>query len=163
MDPSFNLFPNESVTGLLVLAHLGQIAPAVSVTVFALFGVLSFRLTLRKILSGHELLRADAMFLMNILVILLFSPRNTGIYLYAGVILPLALFLSALLTEKVKIAYLIMVGLATFFLNSRLSPNFLYTPILFPLELVGGLILAICLIPVLVNPATVIRHSSSSE
>jgi hypothetical protein len=157
-DPSFLLYPNESVIGLLVLAHLSQITLAVSVTAWVLFGVFSVWVTSKKILSGHGLLRADAMFLMNILVILLFSPRNT-IYPYVGVMLPLALFLSALLIEQVNLSYLTLVAFATLLLNSVLSPNFLYTPILLPLELIGGLILIISLIPIFICPSLIFKKT----
>ena len=52
-DPSFLLYPNESVIGLLVLVHLSQITLAVSVTALALFGGFSVWVTSKKIPSGH--------------------------------------------------------------------------------------------------------------
>jgi len=137
---------------------LSQITLAVSVTAWVLFGVFSVWVTSKKIPSGHGLLSADAMFLMNILVILLFSPRNT-IYPYVGVILPLALFLSALLIERVNLGYLTLVAFGTLLLNSVLSPSFLYTPILLPLELIGGLILIISLIPIFIRPSLIFKKA----
>jgi len=155
MDPRFTLFPNESVIGLLVLVHLSRITLAVSVTAFVLFGAFSVWVTSKRTSKNYGLLRADAMFLMNVLVILLFGPTDTLIYPYVGLILPLALFLSALFMEQVNLGYLTLVVFATLLLNSILSPNFLYTPILFPLELIGGLILTILLIPICIRPTLI--------
>jgi len=137
---------------------LSQITLAVSVTALVLFGAFCVWVTSKKIPS-HGLLRADAMFLMNVLVVLLFGPRNTQIYPYVGVILPLAFFLSALLIERVNLGYLTLVAFGTLLLNSVLSPNFLYTPILLPLELIGGLILTISLIPIFIRPSLIFKKA----
>jgi hypothetical protein len=161
---------NQSLTGLITLAHMSQITPVVSVAGFVLFGIFSFWVSSKKLASGSKSLRVDAMFLMNVLVMLLFGPRST-IYPYAWVILPLALFLSALLMEQVKLTYLALVVFATFLLNSVLAPDFLRSTasavvaphfinyqVLFPSELVGNLILIISLIPIYLHPRTIFRH-----
>jgi membrane-associated HD superfamily phosphohydrolase len=151
---------NQSLTGLLSLyAQASQITPIVSLAGFVLFAVFSFWVSSRKLPIGQRMFHADGVFLMNVLVALLFGPRST-IYPYVWVILPLALFLSALLMEQVKLEYFTLVCFATFLLNSVLSPEFLDPTMLrmFPLAVIGNLMLIVSLILIYVRPTTIIRR-----
>jgi len=151
--------PNESVTGLLVLLHLNQFTPIVTGAAFVLLSLFAYRVGSKKLGSSRRALYGDAMFLMNVLCIILFGPRNAELYPYVWVILPLALLLSALLMEQVRIEYLALVGFAGFLLNYTLAPRFLYSPILFPVELIGGLILTISLIPIFIRPSLIFKKA----
>src|SRR5208337_542107 len=151
--------PNESVTGLLVLLHLNQFTPIVTGAAFVLLSLFAYRVGSKKLGSSRRALYGDAMFLMNVLCIILFGPRNAELYPYVWVILPLALLLSALLMEQVRIEYLALVGFAGFLMNYTLAPRFLYSPILFPVELIGGLILTISLIPIFIRPSLIFKKA----
>jgi len=147
---SFALDSNQSITGLVSLAKLTQITPVVSVAGFVLFGIFAYRISSRKWVVDRPALYGDGMFLMNVLVVLLFGPRST-VYPYVVVILPLALFLSGLLMERVRSAYLVAAGVGTFLLNSTISPDFLnYRTI--PLGLIGSVLMTITLILLYVRP-----------
>jgi hypothetical protein len=153
---SFALDSNQSITGLVSLAKLTQITPVVSVAGFVLFGIFAYRISSRKWVVDSPALYGDGMFLMNFLVILLFGPRST-VYPYVVVILPLALFLSGLLMERVRSAYLAAAGVGTFLLNSTISPDFLnYRTI--PLGLIGNVLMTIALILLYVRPNSVFQR-----
>ena len=107
-------------------------------------------------------LRANAMFLMNVLVIL-FLTSAFAIYSYVWAILPLALFLSFLMMEKTRKEWLLTTGLAACLLNSPLSANFLHCPIQFPLEVLGSFMLTLILIPISVRPTIVLRPAISNS
>jgi tryptophan-rich sensory protein len=141
---------------LFYLAGLSKPAlEAISIAGFGLFAIFAFCVNSNKWTnaSGEKTFRADAMFLMNGLIILLLSPRP-WVYPYVWVILPLALFLSTMLVDRVKMQYLTVVCLATFLMNSALSPNFLgYRTI--PLAVIGNVILTISLILIFLHPRLV--------
>ena len=153
---------SQTIVRLLYLAGMNRLAlQATSLAVVCLFAIFSFYASSNRWTAtfGKRTVRADAMFLMNGLIILLVSPRSL-IYPYVWVILPLALFLSTLLMERVKIGYLMFVGFATFFLNSVLSPDFLagiYQ--ILPLEIIGNLMMIISLIPIHIRPTAIIRRA----
>src|SRR5208282_4239225 len=164
MYSQFGLQDSQSIVSLLWLAGFGKYAlQFVSLfglgllTIFALYAGSNRRI---KTIRGGTI-RADAMFLINGLTILLLSPFSL-IYPYVWVILPLALFLSALLMEKPKLWYLALVVFAAFLLNS--SPygftgepfRFVFVSISFPTAAIGGLILSLSLIPLFVRPAAVL-------
>ncbi|MGA3297118.1 MAG: hypothetical protein ABSD41_06665, partial [Candidatus Bathyarchaeia archaeon] len=70
---------------------------------------------------------------------------------------PLALFLSGLLMERVRSAYLVAAGVGTFLLNSTISPDFLnYRTI--PLGLIGNVLMTIALILLYVRPNSVFQR-----
>ena len=153
---SFALDSNQSITGLVSLAKLTQITPVVSVAGFVLFGIFAYWISSRKWVVDRPALYGDGMFLMNVLVVLLFGPRST-VYPYVVVILPLALFLSGLLMERVRSAYLVAAGVGTFLLNSTISPDFLnYRTI--PLGLIGNVLMTIALILLYVRPNSVFQR-----
>ena len=155
----YELPASQSIIRPLWLAGLGKDAlQAASLVGMALFTIFSFYAGPDRSAdaSRSNTLRADAMFLMNGLIILLLSPRST-IYPYVWVILPLALLLSALLMEEVRIAYLALIGAATFLLNSTLSQPFLNYATL-PFAMVGNLILVLSLTVVCLRPSLVIRR-----
>lgn len=146
---SFALDSNQSITGLISLAKLSQFTPLISFAGFSLFAFFAYWTSSRKVVVDSALY-ADGMFLMNVLIVLLFGPRST-VYPYVAVILPSALFFSALLLEHVKSLYLAAVGVGTFLLNSAISPDFLEYRT-FPLAMVGNLLMVIALILLFVRP-----------
>jgi general stress protein CsbA len=99
------------------------------------------------------------MFLLNVLIMLQLNVRS-GFYHYVAVILPLALFLSALLMENAKVEYLILVGVSTFLLNSVVTPDFL-RPQIFPFEVVGNVILTLGIVLMYFRPTAIIRTSKA--
>lgn len=158
---SFGLDSNQPIT----VASLA-INPVVSIVVFVLFGIFAVWVSSKNMVSDEKELRADAMFLMNVLVMLLLLLKS-AIYPYVWVILPLSLFLSSLLAEEVKMKYLILVCCAVFLLNSILAPDFISTTptlgqfisdrIHFPLELVGNLMMTLSLIPIFTHPNIILQ------
>jgi hypothetical protein len=70
---------------------------------------------------------------------------------YVWVILPVALFVSGLLTEHVKTLYLI--SIAAFLLNATLTQRFLNYSML-PLALAGNVVMILMLIPTCIHPST---------
>ena len=163
MYSEFGLRDSQSIVSLLWLAGFGK--PALQVvslfglgllTIFALYaGSKRWVKTLRG-----DTIYADAMFLINGLVILLLSPFSL-IYPYVWVILPLALFLSALLMRKPRLWYLALVVFAAFLLNS--SPygfagepfRLMFVSISLPTATIGSLILSTSLIPLFVRSTAV--------
>ena len=101
------------------------------------------------------------MFLFNVLVMLLFAPtRANEIHPYVWVILPSALFLSAILMEHIRTEFLAMIGVGAFLLNSNLVPGFLNYEVL-SLELVGNIITSLCLLFLYVRPTAIIGTSTA--
>jgi len=103
------------------------------------------------------------MFLMNILVYLLFGPQ-TSPYSYVWIILPLALVLSALLAkENVRFMYLGLISFEAFLLSSNNYVSF-YTLVAgqfpLPLNLVGGLMMTLSLIPIFIRSESLIRKTN---
>jgi hypothetical protein len=132
------------------------VASAVSVGGFILFAFFSFWSGARRLPFRQEALSADAMFLFNVLVMLLFAPtRANEVHPYVWVILPLALFLSAVLMEHVRIGFLALVGVGVFLLNSNLSPYILSCE-MFPSEVIGSIMVSVCLILLYIRPTTII-------
>jgi hypothetical protein len=148
---------NQSVVGALALGGMSKLTPLLSLVAVGVFALFAFYAGSGRSAGslGKNTLRSEGMFLMSVLMMLLFGPRST-VYPYVWVILPLALFLSSLLLESVKMHYLMLVGCATFLVNSVLSPNFLDYRTL-PLALIGNVVLTISLIPIYVRPATIIQ------
>src|SRR5208282_5880980 len=98
---------NQSVVGYMSNVGLSYLTPIVSLACVGLFAFFAFYVNSNKFphASDKQSIRADAMFLMNVLVMLLFVSR-AWIQDYVWVILPLALVLSSLLILDVKLAYL---------------------------------------------------------
>lgn len=152
----YELPVSQSVIRFLWLAGLGKDA----LEVVSLIGMILF--TLFAFYVGSDVstsevnwgtLRFDAMFLTNGLIILLLSPRST-IYPYVWVILPLALFLSTLLMEDVRVPYLTLVGAAAFLLNATLTQTF-FDDATLPLATIGNLILTFSLVLICFRPSSV--------
>jgi hypothetical protein len=166
LSEAFALTDNQSIVGVLSLAGLSKVTPYVSLAGFGLFALFSFYASSNrwKDFFGRNTLRADAMFLMNVLIMLLFGPRST-IYPYVWVILPLALFISALLMGKFKLTYLALVGLGAFLVNSDPHPLFLYymgvSVTILPWITIGNMMTTVSLIPIYIRPK-VLYHSSKS-
>ena len=106
------------------------------------------------------------MFLMNVLVMLLFVSR-TETYSYVWVILPLALWLSALVMEKVNPLFLALICSAIFMFNSINSLKIFGSqspPVLQgPFAIFGNLILTSTLIAMYLKPGSIEgegRHSA---
>ena len=103
---------------------------------------------------------ADAMFLLNVLVMLQFNLR-TEAYSYVWVILPIALFLSGVLMGKITAWYVAAFGLATFMFNSTNGVK-IYGPESLPLfqepfEIIGSVILMVLLILICLRPTRIFK------
>jgi len=158
---------SQSLVHLFWLAGFGKTAlQLVSLSGIGLFTIISFyagQNRWKNNLRGNTIC-ADAMFLLNGLIILLLSPFSL-IYSYVWVILPLALFLSSLLVEDVKLAYLALVGFASCFLNSSVGISVLSLviyPMTLPTFLIGNLMMILSIIPIYLRPNVILRHSKSS-
>jgi len=154
---------NQSIVGLLALAHLNYIAPVVSLAGYVLLCVFSYWAgsLSRRMPSNLESLSSDLIFLVNVLVMLLFNPKST-IYPYVWVILPLALFLSGILMEPVRPGWLVIVGLGTFLLNSNLAPSFFSYKVL-PLEIIGNIMTTACLVILYIRPSAAFLNRSVKQ
>jgi hypothetical protein len=144
---------NQSLLRYTSSAGLSSAVVAVAgVLIFSIFTVIIGSARLSKISNP---LRDDGMFLLNVLVILLLSPRVwPGTYVW--VILPTALFLSNLLIRNVNILYLVTVFFATFLLNSNLTQIFLQFSQAYgilPLAIFGNIMLTVVLLLTLVRPS----------
>lgn len=108
-------------------------------------------------------IRAEAMFLLNGLVVLFFSPRSL-IYPYAWVVLPLGLFLSSVMREDCRVTYLLLVGIAGMLLCSQPSGwsgyflNSYFVSMVVPTLMIGNLILIISLILIYLCPNTIFHN-----
>ena len=141
------------MNALLIIDDAPYVASTVSLGGFILFAFFSFWAGARRLPFAQESLSADAMFLFNVLVMLLFAPtRANEIHTYVWVILPSALFLSAILMEHVRTEYLALVGFGLFLLNSNLAPSILNYEML-PLEVVGNIVTILCLVLLYVRPS----------
>jgi hypothetical protein len=171
LSEAIALVDNQSIVGLMSLAGLSKVTPYVSLAGFGLFTLFSFYASSnwRANAFGKKTLCADGMFLMNVLIMLLFGPRST-IYPYVWVILPLALFLSGLLMEELRLAYLALVGIETVLMNSNPYPLFFFrwnpqafffyfgVPVtVIPWAMIGNLMMILSLIPVYLRPSTILR------
>lgn len=155
-DLSYASELSPSVPGFIAIAHLVQITPAITVTGCFIFAIFALWAGSKKSAEEDAMLRADAMFLMNILIMLLFGFR-TNVYSYVWVILPLALFLASLLVQQAKTKYFTLVCAGAFLLNSVLSPDFFDYRTL-PLSLLGTLTLTLTLIPIYTRPTAVMKR-----
>jgi hypothetical protein len=153
-----NANSNQSIGGVVSIAHSNYVAPVASLGGFVLYLLFSYWAGGRRLPFSQEDLSSDSMFLMNVLVVLLFGPRST-IYPYVWVILPLALFLSGILIEPIKAGYLTLVGLGAFLLNSNLAPSILNYQVL-PLEVVGNIMMCLCLVLLFTCPKAIIDCQS---
>ncbi|HMK83690.1 MAG TPA: glycosyltransferase family 87 protein, partial [Candidatus Bathyarchaeia archaeon] len=154
---------SQSLIHPLWLAGFGKAAlQFTSLSGIGFFALISFyagRKRWKNNLRGNTV-RADAMFLLNGLVILLLSPFSL-VYAYVWVILPLALFLSSLLVEDVKLAYLALVGFASCFLNSSYGISvlsLLIYPMTLPTFLIGNLMMTLSIIPIYLCPNAIFRN-----
>ena len=109
---------NYSIVRYVSLAGMSRVSPFVSLAGVGLFALFSLYVNpdRSRVLDKKPLLN-EGMFLMNVLVMLLLGPKSWHAN-YVWVILPLALFLSGLLMEETKLAYLALIGIETFLLNS---------------------------------------------
>lgn len=151
---------NESITRYFSLAGLAGLTPIIFFASVCSLAVFAFYVNSDKFMAlGKAPLRADAMFLINALVMLLFGSRSWP-QDYVWVILPIALLLSGLIMEDVKAAYLMILGFATFLLNSTPYPLFMYYLNSYHLGLgalptgaIGSVILTVSLIPMYLRPS----------
>jgi len=150
---------NQSIIRYLSLAGLGDASSNVSIAGTGLFAVFSFVIGRKLSTIRYEPLQNDAIFLLNVLIMLLLGPRSWPAT-YVWVILPLALFLSSILRENVRPVYLVIIGLATILLSSTLVQFFLVQAISqmnhlqlveLPLLIIGNMIMVACLTIVLVR------------
>ena len=145
---------NQSLLKYTSAAGLNSTLVAITgVVIYSIFAVALGSRRLRK--GSASQLRDDGMFLLNVLVLLLLSPRVwPGTYVW--IILPTAFFLSNLLVRDVRILYLATICFAVFLLNSNLTQIFLqfsqaYTTL--PLAIFGNIMLTMALVLTLVRPS----------
>jgi hypothetical protein len=163
-----NLPLDESVMGVLSISGLRYITPVVFSVGVCLFAVFAYRVRPKSLTkpASQSSVAADAMFLMNSVVLLLLGTRSWP-QDYVWVILPTALFLSALLAERVNPFYLTVVCVAAFLFNFDNYPLFLYylnqyvgyrwyDPMI-TTGLIGGLLMVPSLILLLERPGTALR------
>jgi hypothetical protein len=157
----YSLEHSQSIVRLFYLTGLGKPAlQAISVVGFGLFALFAFYVNSNKWANsfGKATFRADCMFLMNGLTILFLSPRSL-IYPYVWAIIPVALFLSALFIEDVRLAYLGLIGMAAFLMNSNPFPLLFYylglSVTSTPWAAMGSLILTVSLIPIFTHPIAI--------
>jgi len=146
-------YMNQSIVTYVSALGFGKISGAISALGVGLFALFSLFAGRRKseLFHGKSLL-GDGMFLMNVLVMLLFGPRSWPAT-YVWVILPLALFFSSILTEQPRTLYLVLIGLATFLVNSTLVQEFMLAT--YPLAMFGNLILTVCLSLIYLTPNSI--------
>jgi|SRR5208282_6079001 len=162
---------NQSVLGYMSNVGLRYLTPIVSLACVGLFAFFAFYVSSKKFpyTPDKQNIRADAMFLMNILVMLLFVSR-AWIQDYVWVILPLALVLSSLLILDVKLAYLALMGFETVLLNSNplgfngpLFVWYIYFNVSFPTILAGNLLMVLTLIFLYLCPNRVFAKNGSAN
>jgi hypothetical protein len=165
----YTLEDSQSIVRVLYLAGLSKPAlQTISIAGICLFMIFAFYVNSNKWAKvfGKKTLRSDGMFLMNGLIVLLLSPLSV-IYPYVWVILPVALFLSALLVEDVRLAYLGLVGLAAILVNSHPYPTFFYylgvSVTIVPWVTLGNLMMTLGLIPIYIRPNTIFRNVESTD
>ena len=147
---------NQSVVRYASLAGMSKISPVISILGFGLLAVFALFVNSKRIrrfgISG--ILLDDAMFLMNVLVMLLLGPRSWPAT-YVWVLLPVALFLSGLIGENVRARFLALVGVAVILLNMTLVQLFLVSRseiMELPLAMIGNLILTLSLVLLYLHP-----------
>ena len=141
LSSAYALESNQSIPGVIANAHMSQITPAITITGYALFAIFTLWLGSKKVRGENVAFRDDAMFLLNVLIMLLFGSRST-VYPYVWTIIPLALFISSLMVQATRSKYFALVCAGVFLVNSVLSPDFLdYRTI--PLALIGNMILTL--------------------
>jgi|SRR5208282_2246694 len=159
LSSAYALESNQSITQIVANAHLSQITSAVTFTGYGVFAIFALWVGSKKPDKEYTVLRADTMFLLNILIMLLFGSRST-VYPYVWVILPLALLISTLLVQEAKTKYFIPVCAGAFLLNSVLSPDFLNYRTL-PLALLGNLTSTLILIQIYMRPAAAMKPATA--
>ena len=159
LSSAYALESNQSITQIVANAHLSQITPAITFIGYGVFAIFALWAGSKKPDKGFTVLRADTMFLLNILIMLLFGSK-TNVYSYVWVILPVALLISTLLVQQAKIKYFIPVCAGAFLLNSVLSPDFLNYRTL-PLALLGNLTSTLILIQIYMRPAAVMKPATA--
>jgi len=158
----------QTVIHFLYLAGLSRpLLEVVAVAGIGLFAVFAFIMGASEHDKSPQLnsIRHDGFFLLNGLILLLFNPKAL-IYPYVWVILPLALFLSSILEEDVRLTYLALIGFATCFLcTAEATPIlslFIY-PMTLPTILIGNIIMIASLVPMYLWPNTIIPSLKASN
>jgi hypothetical protein len=151
---------NQSILRYVSLSGMGNLSSIVALVGVGLFAVFAFYASSKSLNVLRELsLRDEAIFLMNVLVMLVLGPRSWPAT-YVWVILPVALFLSVLLVEHVKTSYIASVGIAAFLLDASLTQEFLDYSTL-PLAVTGNLMLILLLIPICIRPSLFLQSRKS--
>ena len=160
---------NESIMRPLTQSNSAYLTPMILLAGVCLCAALAFYVNSHRFKGlQRSSLSADAMFLMNTLVILFLGSRSWP-QDYVWVILPAALFLSGLMMEDVKIAYFALIGVATFLVNFNTYPIFPYYlnfPItMIPTGLVGSVLMFIALVLYYLRHGTILpnEHSINSK
>lgn len=144
---------NQSL--LRYTSSVGLNSALVAVAGVLIFSIFAVAIGSARVSKIRNPLRDDGMFLLNVLVLLLLSPRVWPAT-YVWIILPTAFFLSNLLIRNVNILYLPSVLFATFLLNSNLTQIFLQFSQAYqilPLATFGNIMLSAILLLTLVRPS----------
>jgi hypothetical protein len=145
-----------SITGM------GNLTPIIFFAGICLLAVFAFYVNSESVIgSGKTSLRADAMFLMISLVMLLVG-RTSYYQDYVWVLLPMALFLSGLMMDEIRTAYIALVAFATFLMNATPYPIFMYyaySAMTLPTLMAGNLIMVISLIALYMRPNAIFRNA----
>jgi len=152
---------NESITGLISLSGLTYLTPGILLGAVCLYASFAFYVNSDRFKGSKRWpLRADAMFLMNTLALLILGSRVWS-QDYVWVILPVALFLSGLIMEEMKLAYFAFVGVAAFLFNFNTYPFFAYfipqSATVIPMAIIGNLLMIPALIMLYVRPSVILR------
>jgi hypothetical protein len=155
---------NQSVVRYASLAGMSKFSPVISILGFVLLAVFALFVNSKRIrrFGISRILLDDAMFLMNVLVMLLLGPRSWPAT-YVWVLLPVALFLSGLIGENVRARFLALVGVAVILLNMTLVQLFLVSRseiMELPLAMIGNLILTLSLVLLYLHPNAALEQSA---
>ena len=139
---------NQSIIKFLS-ASQGSLAEVISLGGFVLFGLFAFWLSKRYPSSlripgktlGEKHIISESVFILNILVILIFSGKAWSMA-YVWIILPAALLVTRLINSRPKTWYLILVCASVFLMESKVYGY----PILDSLNLWGSLMLSTLLV-----------------
>ena len=151
---------NQSI--LKIIASNESLARLISIIGFGIFALFTWLLSRkfeaidkapRSLLAEGEFV-SEALFLMNLLVVLLFAGKAWSMA-YVWTILPSALLLTYLLHTRTKTWYLVVVSIAIFLLTSKVYGF----PVLDSLNLLGNFILTSCLATLLLKRERVMEST----
>ena len=145
---------NQSLLRLLANTTL---SPFVGVFGILLFGAFSYFISRKEGDRGNFELFDEAMFLMNVLVLLFLGPHSWN-QAYVWVILPGSLFATSII-KRAKTYYLVLVGASLFLLSSIIYYRFYHSTALNSLNLIGNGLMLTALVLLFVKPRLVLEEA----